>query len=185
MGTRCVTLRNNGMLPGLSDVELDQLRNRLRFKVRYEVGFACPDVDDLVQESLIRFIGAVKGGKIHNMEMAGSFLNGICRNVIHEYRRRSMRDGPMPENPPDQAEKGLPEAELFELREAIHAGMEQLSSRDQLVLRAFYLEEVPKSEILASTGLSDENFRVIMSRAKARFREIYRAQVQHRAVPSH
>ena len=85
----------------LSGDDLEQLRPKVRFKVCHEVGFYCPDVDDIVQETLARFLLAVRGEKIHNPAALGAFLNGVCRNVISEYRRRNMRDGSMPEVVPE------------------------------------------------------------------------------------
>jgi RNA polymerase sigma-70 factor (ECF subfamily) len=122
---------------------------------------------------------------MHNPEAAGAFLNGICRNVVSEYRRRNMRDEPMPEVVPEPPSKGIPESDLLELSEAISLGLEQLSERDRRVLRGFYLEEKSKDEILKQTGLSDENFRVVLCRAKERFRAIYLEQTKHRGPSRH
>jgi RNA polymerase sigma-70 factor (ECF subfamily) len=162
--------------------DIEQLRPRLRFKVCYEVGFLCPDVDDIVQETLARFVVATKDDKIRNTAALGAFLNGICRNVISEYRRRAFRDEPMPEIVPEPAARTLQEAELFEIRDAIASGMEQLSARDRRILRAYYLEEKTKEEILRVTGMTDENFRVVLCRAKERFRNIYLEQTKHRGT---
>ena len=169
----------------VSSEDLEKLRPRVRFKVCYEVGFACPDVDDIVQETLTRFLLATRDEKIRNMAALGAFINGICRNVISEYRRRSGRDEPMPETVPESSDKRLPEAELFEMREAIARGMEQLSHRDRQILRAFYLDEKTKEEILKSTGMTDENFRVALFRAKERFRKIYEEHTKHGGGPRH
>ena len=169
----------------LSDEDLEKLRPKVRFKVCYEVGFLCPDVDDLVQEALTRFLLATRENKVRNPESAGAFLNGVCRNVISEYRRRASRDEPMPEVPPEPPGKALAEADLFELRQAIVHGMQQLSARDREILRAFYLEEKTKDEILRQTGMSDENFRVVLFRAKERFRAIYLDQTKHRGPSRH
>jgi RNA polymerase sigma-70 factor (ECF subfamily) len=168
-----------------SEEDLEKLRPKVRFKVCYDVGFFCPDVDDIVQEALMRFMLAVRADKIHNQDAVGAFLNGICRNVVSEYRRRNMRDEPMPEVVPEPKAKSLAEAELFEMRQAIALGMEQLSDRDRRVLRAFYLEEKSKDEILQQTGMTDENFRVVLCRAKERFRAIYLELTQHRGSSRH
>ena len=157
----------------------------MRFKVSYDVGFYCPDMDDIVQESLARFMVAAREEKIQNPAAVAAFLNGVCRNVILEYRRRNMRDEPMPEVVPEPPGSGIPEADLFELRQAIAAGLEQLSERDRRVLRGFYLEEKSKEEILKQTGMSDENFRVVLCRAKERFRAIYVEQTKHRGPSRH
>lgn len=165
--------------------DLEKLRPRVRFKVSYDVGFFCPDVDDIVQEALMRFMQAARDEKIHNPGALGAFLNGICRNVISEYRRRNLRNEPMPEPVPEPASKSIPAAELFELRQAIAHGMQQLSERDRRVLRSFYLEEKSKEEILKQTGMTDENFRVVLCRAKERFRAIYSEQTKHRGNLRH
>jgi len=164
---------------------LEKIRPKLRFKVGYEVGFLCPDIDDIVQETMARFLIASQDGKIRNPEAAGAFLHGICRNVISEYRRRSQRDEPMPEIVPEPPSRTLSDTERFAYREAIAKGMEQLPDRDRKILRAFYLEEKTKEEILRQSGLTDQNFRVILCRAKERFRQIYLEQTQHRAVSGH
>jgi RNA polymerase sigma-70 factor (ECF subfamily) len=165
-----------------SDEDIEQLRPRVRFKVCYEVGFLCPDVDDIVQETLTRFFVAAKEDKVRNTAAPGAFLNGICRNVISEYRRRSLRDEPMPDTIPEPASRGLQDADLFEMRDAIARGLEELSPRDRRILRAYYLEEKSKEEILKVTGMTDENFRVVLCRAKERFRDIYVEQTKHRGV---
>jgi RNA polymerase sigma factor (sigma-70 family) len=169
----------------LTELELEKLGTRLRYKVRHEVGFACPDIDDLVQESLKRFLDAFRAERIRSHEAAGAFLNGICRNVISEYRRHLFRDAPMPEVPPEPAPKGLPPTEVSELREAIAEGMNQLSRRDRQVLRAFYLEEKSVEEILQSTGLTLANFRVVLCRAKERFRQVYLSGMKSQGAAGH
>jgi RNA polymerase sigma-70 factor (ECF subfamily) len=168
-----------------SGEDLEKLRPKVRFKVRYEVGFYCPDVDDIVQETLSRFLVATREEKIHNPTAVGAFVNGICRNVISEYRRRNMRDEPMPEVVPEPPGRAIPEADLFELRQAIAQGLEQLSERDRRILRGFYLEEKSKEEILKETGMTDENLRVVLCRAKERFRAIYVEQTKHRGPSRH
>lgn len=168
-----------------SEEEYESLRTRLRFKVCYEVGFACPDVDDIVQESLARFMVAERTERILNPAAAGAFLNGICRNVISEYRRRTMREDPMPENVREPESAALHDADRLELRQAIAHGLAQLSERDRQLLRSFYLEEKSKEEILREAGMSDQNFRVVLCRAKERFRAIYLQQTKHSRASRH
>jgi RNA polymerase sigma factor (sigma-70 family) len=168
-----------------SGEDLEKLRPKVRFKVCYDVGFYCPDVDDIVQEVLARFLVAAREEKIQNPGAVGAFLNGISRNVILEYRRRNLRNDPMPEVVPEPPGKAIPAADLLELREAIAQGLEQLSERDCRILRGFYLEEKSKEEILKQTGLTDENFRVVLYRAKERFRAIYLERTKHRGLSRH
>ncbi len=166
----------------MDSLELEKLRPKLRFRVAHELGFACPDNEDVVQETLRRYLHSVRTGGLRTPEAAGAFLNGICRNVIHEYRRRIYRDIPMPETPEPPAKK-ISEPELFELRDAIAAVMQELSPRDRQVLQLFYLEERPTAQILDLTHLSDTNFRVVLCRAKERFRQIYREACNNSGPP--
>jgi RNA polymerase sigma-70 factor (ECF subfamily) len=168
-----------------ASIDIEKLGPRLRYKVRYEVGFACPDIDDLVQETLRRFLDAVREEKLRTPDAAGAFVNGICRNVIAEYRRRRMRDLPLPEDAPERPSGGTPPAEILEMQDALRGAMDQLSERDRQVIRAFYLEERPIEEILSLTGLTSANFRVVLCRAKERFRKIYQDGVQYRSVSGH
>ncbi|HEV3330107.1 MAG TPA: sigma-70 family RNA polymerase sigma factor [Bryobacteraceae bacterium] len=168
-----------------SDEDIEKLRPKVSLKVSYEVGFYCPDIDDLVQETLTRFLSAAQKNKIRDAESFSAFLNGICRNVILEYWRRSTREAPMPEVVPESPAQGIPEADLLEMRQAIALGMEQMSSRDRQILTAFYLEDKTKDEILKLTGMSDENFRVALCRAKERFRNIYTQHAKHRGASAH
>lgn len=169
----------------MTSEEIERLRPKLRFKVCYEVGFFCPDVDDIVQEAMARFLVAAQQDKVKNPDAAGAFLLGVCRNVISEYRRRSKREDPMPEVVPEPPGKSLPPTDLFDYREAIARAMEQLPQRDRDILRAFYLEEKTKEDIMAQTGLTDQNFRVILFRAKEKFRRLYLELTKHPGALRH
>jgi RNA polymerase sigma-70 factor (ECF subfamily) len=163
---------------------LARYRLKLRYKVCYHLGSFCPDVDDVVQETLTRFLCAVRDEKIRNPESTAAFLSGICNNVIQEYRRRLWKQ-PLSDSdsPPERA--AVPEADLLELRQIIGVAMTQLSQRDRDLLRAFFLEERDKEEICRSMGLSDAQFRVALFRAKKRFRTSYHQSVKRTAPEKH
>jgi RNA polymerase sigma-70 factor (ECF subfamily) len=164
--------------------EIEKLRRKLLYKIRFDVGYFCPDVDDIAQETLTRFLRSAEEGKIRNPEGMGAFLNGICKNVIHEYRRRLWRETPYDsELRPERST--APAAELLDLQGAIDAGLRQLSARDRKILQEFFLEERSKEEICRELGLSDGQFRVILFRAKSRFRQIYGMQVKQHASGGH
>jgi RNA polymerase sigma-70 factor (ECF subfamily) len=157
----------------LSEPSVDRLRLKLRYKVLYHVGHNCADVDDLVQESLARFFRAQQRHMIRNTEEFGAFLNGVCRNVILEYRRR-MRREPIADPDVPVPDAGVrPEAEILEMRDSIDHGLNELAERDRLILRALYLEGREKEEICKQWGMSDAQFRVVLFRAKERFRRVY------------
>lgn len=169
----------------ITDTLLERLRLKLRYKVLYHVGHSCPDVDDLVQETLTRFIRASQKHTIRNTEELGGFLNGVCRNAILEFRRRSRRE-PLADEDGDIPEVGVrPDAEIMVLRDAIDTGLAELADRDRAVLRALYLEGKDKDEICRDWNMSDQQFRVVLFRAKERFRRAYTGEVKQNATPRH
>jgi len=163
---------------------LARYRLKLRYKVCYHLGSSCPDVDDVVQEALTRFLCAARDEKIRNPESTGAFLSGICNNVIQEYRRRLWKE-PLSDSDSPPERPAAPEADLLEVRQIIGVVMPQLSQRDQDLLRAFFLEERDKEEICRSMGLSDAQFRVALFRAKERFRTSYHKSVKRTAPEKH
>jgi RNA polymerase sigma-70 factor (ECF subfamily) len=164
--------------PELDEASLIRLRLKLRYKVLYHVGHHCADVEDIVQESLARFLRASQRQAIRNTEEFGAFLNGVCRNVILEYRRK-MRREPMldPDMPlPDPGVR--PEADVLEMRQAIDIGLAELADRDRAILRCLYLEGRDKEDICKDWGMSDAQFRVVLFRAKERFRRVYATELK-------
>ena len=157
----------------LSEPSLERLRLKLRYKVLYHVGHGCADVDDLVQESLARFIRAEQRHQIRNTEEFGAFLNGVCRNVILEYRRRMRREPNLDQDMPIPDTGIRPEAEILEMRDAIDSGLAELAERDRTILRSLYLDGKDKDEICREWNMSDSQFRVVLFRAKERFRRAY------------
>ena len=157
----------------LNEPSLERLRLKLRYKVLYHVGHNCPDVDDLVQESLARFLRAEQRHQIRNTDEFGAFLNGVCRNVILEYRRRVRRE-PILDQDATIPDVGVrPESEVFEMRDAIDNGLAGLVERDRMILRSLYLEGKDKEDICKEWNMTDAQFRVVLFRAKERFRRVY------------
>lgn len=158
---------------GLTEPELERLRLKLRYKVLYHLGHHCADVDDLVQETLTRFLRAEQRRQIRNTEEFGAFLNGVCRNVILEYRRRIRREPNADPDVPIPDAGVRPDAEILELRDAIDNGLSELAERDRAILRSLYLEGQEKDDICKQWGMSDAQFRVVLFRAKERFRRAW------------
>jgi len=183
---RCIMDVTAGQVPMQIDGEmLDKFRLKLRYKVRYHVGSACPDVEDLVQETLVRFLRIAEENRIRNPDNLGAFLNGICNNVIFEYRRKLSREEPYETELHEDRQAVEPKAELMEMREAIDAALAGLSGRDHAMLRGFYLEDKSTEEICQTLGATQAQFRVALFRARERFRRIYCQHLKSRAADCH
>ena len=168
----------------LDPESLVRYRQKLRYKVSYHLGGFCPDIDDVVQETLGRALSALKEQKVHNPDNLGAFLNGVCNKVILEYRRKIWREAPAEEPVENRATVG-PEAELLELQQEVAMVLAELSDRDGDILRDFYLLEKDKEDICGERNLTDSQFRVVLFRAKDRFRKIYQGRMKRSASGPH
>jgi RNA polymerase sigma-70 factor (ECF subfamily) len=168
-----------------AEPSLDRIRLKLRYKVLYHVGHNCADVDDLVQETLARYLRAEQRNQIRNTTEFGAFINGVCRNVILEYRRRSRREPLLEEDQPIPDTAIRPDAEILEMRDAIDSGLAELAERDRLILRQLYLEGKDKEDICKEWKMSDAQFRVVLFRAKERFRRVYNGDVKRGSSARH
>ena len=169
----------------LTEPSIERLRLKLRYKVLYHVGHNCADVDDLVQETLVRFFRAEQRKIIRNTDELGAFLNGVCRNVILEYRRRIRREPAIDPDTPIPDAGVRPEADAFEMRDAIDNGLKELAERDRMILRSLYLEGKEKEAICKEWKMTDAQFRVVLFRAKERFRRAYTTEMKRSALEEH
>ena len=131
-------------------------------------------VDDVRQETLARVITALRReGGIRQPERFGAFVNSVCKNVLREQLRDWQRIRPIEQGqlePPDKIvdlERALISKETKDKVREILAEMRQ---RDRDLLRAIFLEEKEKDEICREFGVDREYLRVLLHRAKERFR---------------
>ncbi|MBI1894991.1 MAG: RNA polymerase sigma factor [Acidobacteria bacterium] len=161
---------------------LETLRLKLRYKARYHLGGYCPDVEDVVQETLSRVLAAARDGRIRNAESLGAFASATCQNVIHEYRRGLWREMPFEAGPTDPV---APADNSLELQDLVARTIAELPERDRALLIAFYLEENAPEEICRDWGLNEGSLRVALFRARERFRKISGATLKSSAPGTH
>ncbi len=64
------------------------------------------------------------------------------------------------------------------MRDAIDNGLRELAERDRMILRSLYLEGKDKEAICREWGMTDAQFRVVLFRAKERFRRAYGTEMK-------
>jgi RNA polymerase sigma-70 factor, ECF subfamily len=133
-------------------------------------------VDDVRQETFRRVIATLrKDGGIRQPERFGAFVNSICKNVLRESARDWNRTQALQSDHlelPDKIvdlERGLISEETTKKVREILADMKP---RDRDLLRAIFLEEKDKDEVCREFGLDRDYLRVLLHRAKERFRAI-------------
>jgi RNA polymerase sigma-70 factor (ECF subfamily) len=145
-------------------------------------------IDDICQETFLRVLAAVRRDRgdedgIRRVECLGAFVNSVCNHVLQEEYRQSVRSGSLeaadvPEIP-DQAIDPDGLLVSLETSETVRRVLAQLPEKDRALLRAIFLEEKDKDDVCREFGVDREYLRVLLHRAKARFRCRYRG---HRAV---
>ena len=151
----------------------DQL---LRIKLRSR-SLPSDKVEDLRQETFIRVIAALrKEGGVRQPERFGAFVNSICNNVLLEHYRSSAKNLPMEDEHMDIPDKVLDLEGMLVTKqsaEQVRRILGEMPRRDRELLRAIFLEEKEKDSVCRDLGVDREYLRVLVHRAKDKFRALY------------
>jgi len=102
--------------------------------------------------------------------------------VVHS--RREELDIEMGGRVPDKRynpEQTMASRQKIELMKTV---LRELSEKDREILTRFYLHEQTQEQICEDMDLSDTQFRLLKSRAKARFGELGKRKLQQKALVS-
>lgn len=137
---------------------------------------ASDEVDDLVQKTFVRVIDKVRKGEVQQPECFGAFVNAVCTRVLFEYYRERRKNLQMDESHLEITDKVLDLERMLvskQSAERVREVLEEMPKRDCGVLRAIYLEEKDKDEICAEYGVDRDYLRVMVLRAKGKFKVLY------------
>jgi RNA polymerase sigma-70 factor (ECF subfamily) len=151
--------------------------NLLSLKLRVRV--RSPQlIEDIRQETLLRVLQIVRKKGVEHPERFGAFVSAVCNNVQMELIRGETRH-----------EKSESEFEAIDNRVDLDAPLvnqqtrrqvdrilEELPQKDRDLLRMHYLEECDKAELCKRFRVGEDYLRVLLHRAKLRFRSLYTRQ---------
>lgn len=133
-------------------------------------------IEDVRQETFLRVFATLRrDGGLEHPERLGAFVNAVCNNVLLEYFRShggATAGDEMVNEPADtraDAERTLLSEEH---QKVVRQVLSELPPKDAQVLRTVLLDEREKSEVCQDLNVSRENLRVLLHRAKLRFRQI-------------
>jgi len=112
---------------------------------------------------------------VEHPERFGAFVSGVCSNVMMELLRGEMRH----EGFPSDFEPADDRVDLDVLlvnqqrRRQVDRILEELPEKDRQLLRMFFLEERDKGEICERFKVRKDYLRVLLHRAKLRFRAMH------------
>jgi RNA polymerase sigma-70 factor, ECF subfamily len=148
----------------------------LRIKLRSRM-LPSDQVKDLQQETFIRVFAALRKDRgVRQPERFGAFVNSICNNVLLEHYRSSGKNQPMEDAHMDLPDKVLDlEGMLVTKQSAEHVRriLDGLPKRDRELLRAIFLEDKEKDAVCRQLGVDREYLRVLVHRAKDKFKALY------------
>lgn len=150
----------------------DQL---LRIKLRAKF-LPLETVEDLRQETYIRALLQIRRNGVRQPERLGAFVNSICNNVLQEFYRAKNRTSPLDDNYHQKPDPAINQEGLIitaQIKNRVRQVLEELPERDRQLLRAFFLEEKEKDEVCIEFGVDRDYFRVLLHRAKDKFRLLY------------
>lgn len=149
----------------------------LRIKLRSRT-LPSDKVEDLRQETFIRVIVKVRQeGGVRQPERFGAFVNSICNNVLLEYYRSSGKN----QQPLEDAHLEIPD-KVIDLEgmlvtkqsgEFVRQILGDMPKRDRALLRALFFEEKEKDAVCQEMGVDRDYLRVLLLRAKDKFRVLY------------
>lgn len=144
------------------------------------------DLDDRVHETFLAVTQAIRRGDVRQPERLMGFVRTVVRRQVAAYieeisarrNRQTGLDGGM------GVSDGCvsPEEAAIERQnqEIAWRVLNAISARDREILIRFYLHEQPPEQICREMNLTETQFRVIKSRAKARFGELGRRRLNRR-----
>jgi RNA polymerase sigma factor (sigma-70 family) len=146
------------------------------------------ELDDKVHDTFVVVVQAIRRGELREPSRLMGFVRTIVRRqvaahidkVVHTRREQIDLDASARLVAPG----GNPEEKaMFSQRtEIINRVLGELSRRDREILTRFYLLEQGQDQICCEMVLSETQFRLLKSRAKARFGELGKKKLTHRAL---
>ncbi len=131
-------------------------------------------VEDAKQETFLRVLTTLKQKRgLATPESLGAFVNGVCNNVLFELYRSEGRATQMEEDHEVSDEgRGGVETTLMadEERDRVRHALAALPERERDLIRWLFFEERDKDEICRELNVDRNYLRVLLHRAKARFR---------------
>jgi RNA polymerase sigma-70 factor (ECF subfamily) len=167
--------------------ELYQLFSRgIRFYLCRQLG--PQELDDKVHDTFVVVVQAIRRGELREPQRLMGFVRTIVRRqvaahidrVVHNRREQAEFDSTVRVADP----RGNPEeAAIFRQRIGlIRQVLGELSERDREILTRFYIDEQSQEQICAEMGLTETQFRLLKSRAKARFGELGKKKLVHKSL---
>src|SRR5947208_4127715 len=167
------------------DAGMEQLYKLFSRGIRY---YLCrqlgpQELEDKVHDTFLIVVNAIKRGDLREPERLMGFVRTVVRRQVAGYienavhTRRDQTDLECGASVADRKHNPEQEAIIRAKVELMRSALQALSQRDRDILIRFYLKEQPQEQICEEMSLTETQFRLLKSRAKAKFGEIGRKKL--------
>lgn len=167
------------------DAGMEQLYKLFSRGIRY---YLCrqlgpQELEDKVHDTFLIVVNAIKRGDLREPERLMGFVRTVVRRQVAAYiecavhTRREQTDLESGVTVADRKQNPEQEAIVKEKSALMQAALGALSKRDRDILVRFYLMEQTQEQICEEMNLTETQFRLLKSRAKAKFGEIGRKKL--------
>ncbi|MBM3811662.1 MAG: sigma-70 family RNA polymerase sigma factor [Acidimicrobiia bacterium] len=146
------------------------------------------ELDDKVHDTFLIVVQAIQRGDLREPERLMGFIRTVVRrqvaafidNAVHSRREQmDLETGvSIADNRQNPEQNAIIEQQAGIMKEVL----DDISSRDREILTRFYLHEQPQEQICQEMNLSETQFRLLKSRAKARFGELGRKKLNRKSL---
>ncbi|MBV8896365.1 MAG: sigma-70 family RNA polymerase sigma factor [Acidobacteriaceae bacterium] len=136
------------------------------------------ELEDKVHDTFLIVVNAIRRGDLREPERLMGFVRTVVRRQVAAYieqavtTRREQAELETGITVADRTQNPEQEAMVKQRAALMKSALESLSQRDRDILIRFYLKEQPQEQICREMSLTETQFRLLKSRAKAKFGEI-------------
>lgn len=156
----------------------DLLALKLRSKLRSPA-----QVEDAKQETFMRVLTTLKKkGGLATPESLGAFVNSVANNVVFELYRSGAKSTALPEDhdePDDRSADAETSLMASEQRARVREALSTLPEKEKQLLRWVFFECRDKDDVCRELNIDRNYLRVLLHRAKNRFRDHFTNQQAH------
>jgi RNA polymerase sigma-70 factor, ECF subfamily len=144
------------------------------------------DLDDKVHDTFLIVVQAIRKGELREPERLMGFVRTVVRRQVAAQidravqSRREQAELDTSSAVSDQRETPEQAAISRQQEQVAETVLRSISGRDREILTRFYLMEQTQQQICEGMHLSETQFRLLKSRAKARFGELGRKTLSRR-----
>jgi RNA polymerase sigma-70 factor (ECF subfamily) len=141
------------------------------------------ELDDKVHDTFLIVVQAIQSGGLREPERLMGFVRTVVRRQVAAFidqavqSRREFTDLEVGGRVPDQRQNPEQHAIQEQKTKLMLKVLRGISRRDREILTRFYLYEQSQEQICEEMSLTETQFRLLKSRAKARFGELGRRRL--------